>query len=460
MNEREEYDFVVVGGGTAGMLVANYASRLGRKAVVIEKGLLGGVCMNAGCIPTKTLLSSVEILRKAANSYDYGVDISEGVKAILAKMVQRKDAVVTELVSYAEKALKINKVTVVRGEAQILSPRAVKVKDDQFEGKNLVIATGSDAAILPIPGSDLPGVYDTTRMLDLKRLPKSMVIIGGNYIGAEFATFFSALGTRVTILKRKPFFLPGVDEELSIMLGKIMVGRGISIIPGANIKKITEQEDRLKVQWDTPEGEQSVAGDVVLMATGRVPCVAGFGIENLQVSLDGNGIAVNEHLETSVKGVYAVGDVTGKMMLAHSAIHQGEIAVEKALGGVRKADYSAVPHCVYTYPEVAGVGMTENETREKGISYKVTKAPFKYSGRAHTMGETEGMLKLICEEATGRVLGMHIMGTNASEMIAVGTLAVRLKLEAKDLSETIVAHPTMCESIKDAALAQLLPKRG
>jgi len=459
MDKREEYDFVVVGGGTAGLLVANYASRLGRNALVIEKGLLGGVCMNAGCIPTKTLLSSVEILRKAIDGDDYGVNISGGVKPSLARMVERKDAVVTELVSHAQKALKINKVTLVCGEAHVLSPRRIKVNDEQFEGKNLVIATGSDAAILPIPGFDLPNVYDTTRILDLKNLPHSIMIIGGNYIGAEFATFFSALGTRVTILKRKPFLLPGVDEEVSIMLGEIMAGRGISIIAGADIKSITEQEEGLKVAWDTPEGERCVEGEVVLMATGRVPCVRGFGIAELGVKMDGDGIAVDEHLETSVKGVYAVGDVTGKMMLAYCAIHEGEVAVEKALGGNRKADYSAVPHCIYTYPEVAGVGMTEKESRGKGISCQATKVRFKYSSRAHTMGETEGMIKLICEEATGIVLGMHILGANASEMIAVGTLAVRLRLKAKDLFETIIAHPTMCESIKDVALAQILQKR-
>jgi dihydrolipoamide dehydrogenase len=460
MSKSQKCDFVVIGGGTAGLLVANYASRLGAKAVVIEKKLLGGVCVNAGCIPTKALLSSVETLRKAMHANDSGVDIDGGVEPSLEKMVERKDRVVAELVSNVHKSLEINRVPLIRGEAYVLPSRCVKVNDEQFEGKNLVIATGSEATIPPIPGVDLPNVYDTTRILNLKRLPKSMVIIGGNYIGAEFATIFAALGTAVSMLKRKPFLLPGVDEELSILLGKVMAGRGINIIVGADVKGITEQEKELRVAWDTPEGERCAVAEVVLMATGQVPCTGGFGMENLAINMDGEGIAVDEHLETSVKGVYAVGDVTAKMMLAHCAIHQGEVAVQNALGRPRKADYSAVPHCVYTYPEVTGVGMTENETRQKGILYKATKARFNFSGRALTTGETTGMVKLICEEGSGRVLGMHIMGTNASEMISVGSLAVRLKLTAKDVFETVFPHPTMCESIKDAALMQLLQKRS
>ena len=281
------------------------------------------------------------------------------------------------------------------------------------------------------------------------------MVIGGSYVGVEFANIFNGLGTKVTIVKRRPLRLEPVDEEIGRRFAQTLPRQGIEVKIGAAVKAIRRQGAVLKVVWDTPEGEQGVEGQTVLMATGRRPYTEGLGLSELGLKMDGRAIVVNERLETNIAGVYAIGDVIGKNMLAHVASYEGEVAVENALGRSRQADYHTVPSCFFTQPEIASVGITEAEARDSGIPYKVSKFPFAACGRAVTMDETMGMVKIICNAENGRVLGMHIIGPHASDLIAEGALAIQLGATAKDIAYTIHAHPTLPEAVREAAMGQL-----
>jgi len=351
--------------------------------------------------------------------------------------------------------MKANKISIYRGSGCILSPHLVKVNDNEIATRKLIIATGSESAFLSIPGIDLPGVLTTDDILELKELPESLVIIGGSYVGVEFASIFNALGTKVTIVKRRPLRLEPIDEEIGRRFAQTLPRQGIEVKIGAAVKAIKRNGAVLKVVWDTPEGEQGVEGQMVLMATGRRPYSEGLGLSELGIKMNGRAIVVNEYLETNIKDVYAIGDVLGKNMLAHVASYEGEVAVDNALGRSRQADYHAVPICFFTQPEVAGVGITEREASDGGLPYKVSKFPFSASGRAIAMGKTVGMVKMICNADNGRVLGVHIMGPHASELIAEGVLAMQLGATAEDIAHTIHAHPTLPEAVRETAMGQL-----
>jgi len=281
------------------------------------------------------------------------------------------------------------------------------------------------------------------------------VVIGGSYVGVEFASIFNVLGTKVTIVKRRPLRLEPIDEEVGRRFAQTLPRQGIEVKIGAAVKAIKRNGAVLRVVWDTPQGEQGVEGQMVLMATGRAPYTEGLGLSQLGIKMDGRAIVVNEHLETNIKDVYAIGDVVGKNMLAHVASYEGEVAVENALGHPRQADYHAVPSCIFAQPEIAGVGITEKEANDSGIPYKVSKFPFLACGRAVAMGETTGMVKMICHADNDRVLGMHIMGPHASDLIAEGALAIQLGVTAEDIVHTIHAHPTLPEAVRETAMGQL-----
>ncbi len=451
MNEK---DIVIIGGGPGGYVAAIHAAHLGAKVALVEKDKLGGTCLNRGCIPTKALVRSAEVLREAKRATDFGLEIPV-VNVNFPGIMARKSNVVDKLVSGVEQLMKSNKISVHRGTGRILSPQLVKVNDEEIAAKKIVIATGSETTLLPIPGLDLPGVLTTDDILELKELPESLVVIGGSHVGVEFASIFNELGTKVTIVKRRPLRLEPVDEEIGRRFAQTLPRRGIKVKIGAAVKAIKRNGTVLKVVWDTPEGEQGVEGQMVLMATGRQPFTEGLGLSELGIRMDGRTIVVNEHLETNVDGVYAIGDVLGKSMLAHVASYEGEVAVENALGHPRKVDYRAVPSVVYTYPEVAGVGITEVEANDSGIPYKVSKFPFLACGRAVAMDETTGIVKMICNAEDGRVLGVHIMGPHADELIAEGVLAIQLGATARDIAHTIHAHPTLPEAIHETAMGQL-----
>ena len=445
---------MIIGGGPAGYVAAIHAAHLGASVALVEKDKLGGTCLNRGCIPTKALVRSAEALLEARRANDFGIDVSN-ININFPKIMARKSNIVNQLVSGVEQLMKANKISVHRDSGRILSPHLVKVNDEEIATKKLIIATGSESTPLPVPGLDLPGVLSTDDILELKELPESLVVIGGSHVGVEFANIFNGLGAKVTIVKRRPLLLEPIDEEIGRRFAQTLPRQGIEVKIGAAVKAIRREGSVLKVVWDTPEGEQGVEGQMVLMATGRAPYTEGLGLSELGIKMDDRAIVVNERLETNVEDVYAVGDVLGKSMLAHVASYEGEVAVENALGRSRLADYRAVPSCVFTQPEIAGVGITEKAATESGIPHKVSKFPFAACGRAVAMDETMGMVKIICDAENGRVLGMHIMGPHASDLIAEGVLAIQLGATAKDIAHTIHAHPTLPEAVLEAAMGQI-----
>lgn len=449
----DERDIVIIGGGPAGYVAAIHAAHLGAKVAVVEKDKLGGTCLNRGCIPTKALARSAEVLLEARMASDFGIEVNN-IKANFSRIMARKNNIVGQLVSSVERLMKGNKIRVCRGAGRILSPHLVKVNDEEIATRKLVIATGSESTPLPIPGRDLPGVLTTDDILELTELPASLVVIGGSYVGVEFASIFNALGTKVTIVKRRPLQLEPVDEEIGRRFAQALPTQGIEVRIGAAVKAIKSNGPVLRVVWDTPDGERGADGQMVLMATGRAPHTEGLGLSELGMQMEGGAIKVNQYLETNVKDIYAVGDVLGKNMLAHVASYEGEVAVENAVGRPRRADYRAIPSCIFAQPEIAGVGITEQEARDSGIPHKVSKFPFRACGRAVALGETTGMVKMICNADDGTVLGMHIMGPHASDLIAEGAVAIRLELTAKDIAHTIHAHPTLPEAVRETAMGQ------
>jgi dihydrolipoamide dehydrogenase len=450
----DERDIVIIGGGPAGYVAAIHAAHLGAKVALVEKDRLGGTCLNRGCIPTKALARSAEVLLETKRAKAFGIEAAS-IRIDFPGIMAHKSKSVDELVSGVERLMKASKIRVCRGEGRILSPHLVRVNDEEIAARKIVIATGSESTPLPVPGADLTGVLTTDGILELTELPKSLIIIGGSYVGVEFASIFGALGTKVTIVKRTPLRLEPVDEEIGRRFAQTLPRQGIEVKVEAAVKAIEKKGAGLSVVWDTPDGEQGVDGQMVLMATGRAPYTGGLSLSELGIRTDGGAIRVNEYLETNVKDVYAIGDVLGKNMLAHVASYEGEVAVENALGRSRRADYHAVPNCVFCHPEIAGVGITEKEASEGGIPYKVSKFPFAACGRAVTMGETTGLVKLICHAGDGKVLGMHIMGPHASDLVAEGALAIRLGLTAEDIVHTIHAHPTLPEAVRETAMGQL-----
>lgn len=450
----EQKNVVVIGGGPGGYVAAIHAAHLGAKVALIEKDRLGGTCLNHGCIPTKALVRSAEVFLEAKRADEFGVEIGS-VKANLPQIMARKRKVVDALVSGVEQLIKANKVSLHHGTGRLVSPHLVKVNATEIAAKKIIIATGSESTLLPVDGLDLPGVLTTDDILELEELPESLVVIGGSHVGVEFASIFNALGTEVTVVKRRPLLLEPIDEEIGRRFAQLLPRQGIRVITGAAVKAIERHGSLLRVVWDTPEGEQGVNGQMVLMATGRQPYSEALGWSELGLKMEGGAISVNEYLETNIEGVYAIGDVLGRHMLAHVASYEGEIAIENALGRRRQADYRVVPTCVFTYPEVAGVGITEQDARDSNIPHKVSKFPFTASGRAIAMGETAGMVKVICNAHDGRILGVHIMGPHAGDLIAEGALAIQVGATAKDLAHTIHAHPTLPEAVHETAMGLL-----
>jgi dihydrolipoyl dehydrogenase len=450
----DEKDIVIIGGGPAGYVAAIHASHLGAKVAVVEKDKLGGTCLSRGCIPTKALARSVEVLLEARMANDFGIDVNN-IRIDFPRIMAHKSKVVSQLVSGVEQLMKANKISVCRGAGRILSPHSVKVNDDEIATRKVIIASGSESTPLIVPGGDLPGVLTTDDILELPKLPESLVVIGGSHVGVEFASIFNALGTKVTIVKRRPLRLEPIDEEIGRRFAQTLPSQGIEVRIGAAVKAIRSKGPVLRVVWDTPEGEQGVDGQMVLMAAGRAPYTEGLGLSELGIQMDRGAVKVNEYLETNIKDAYAVGDVLGKNMLAHVASYEGEVAVENAVGHPRRADYRAVPSCIFAQPEIAGVGITEKEASDGEIPHKVSKFPFRASGRAVALGKTTGMVKMICHAEDGTVLGMHIMGPHASDLIAEGALAIRLGLTAEDIARTIHAHPTLAEAVRETAMGQL-----
>ena len=452
----EKYEIAIVGSGPGGYVAAIRAGQMGAKTALIEKEVLGGTCLNWGCIPTKAFVRSAELFADIKEAQNFGIKV-EGAEVDFPAVVKRKDKIVKRLVGGIDHLLKKNGVERIEGEASFIDKNYLKVvgqKTLALEADNIIIATGSVPSKLPIPGADLAGILSSRDVLDLKELPESMIIVGGGIIGMEFAFIFQNFGVDVTVVEYLDQLVTGVDADIAKELNRSARRRKISVKTGAEVKEIKETAAGYEVFFEQKGKAKSVEGEKVLMAVGRRPYHEGLKTANagLKISEKRGAIVVNNKLETNVEGIYAVGDVTDKVLLAHVASHQGVIAVENIMGHDKEMNYDAVPGAIFTSPEIGTVGLTEAEAEEKGIDYKVGTFPFAASGKVMAMGEREGMVKIIAETETEKIIGGAIMGIEASDLIAELTLAVRLGLKAEDLIETIHAHPTTAEVIHEAAL--------
>jgi dihydrolipoamide dehydrogenase len=444
-------DLLIIGGGPAGYVAAERAGHAGLNVILFEKKAMGGVCLNEGCIPTKTLLYSAKIYENALHGDKYGV-FGDNIRFDYEKMISRKKKVVRKLVSGVESKMKQNHVTVVKGEAQIEGRSAegieVSCNGEKYIGKNLLICTGSEASVPPIPGLlEAEGVVLTNReILEMTVRPESLVVIGGGVIGMEFASFFNSLGTKVTVIEMLPEILGGLDFEVSATLRDIYTKKGITFNLNAKVVEIAGN----KVVFEKDGQTHNVVGEKILLSVGRRPVTKGFGLDNLGVELLRNGIKVDEKLRTNVPGVFAAGDVTGFSLLAHTASREGEVVVNNLIGRNDIMRYNAIPGVVYTNPEVAGVGETEESAKAKGIAYKVAKLPMAYSGRFVAENEGgSGICKVLVGEKHGEVIGVHMLGNPSSEIIYGACIAIEQEMTLKEMQEVVFPHPTVSEIIKE-----------
>ncbi|MDI9568187.1 MAG: dihydrolipoyl dehydrogenase [bacterium] len=448
---------LVIGGGPGGYVAAIRAAQMGAAVTLVEKGELGGTCLNVGCMPTKVLLHTVEVKEAIAEAKEIGLEVAEAT-VNLDQLRKRKERVVRQLTGGVGMLLKANGVKVVKGTASFIGPKKVKVQlvdggEENLEGDRVIIATGSVPVQLPIPGADLPGIWDSDMALEVKEIPERLLIIGGGVIGTEFANIFHGLGSKVTIVEMLPRILPPVDGEIAAALTKEFQRRGMDIYTDSKVGRIEQQGEAYVATVAGPEGEFKVEADRVLIAVGRRPYTEGLGLENTRVQTDRGRILVDEYLETAEPGVFAIGDAIGGVLLAHVAFAEGERAAANALGEKEAMDYTVIPNCIFTQPEVAAVGLTEEEAREQGEEIVIGRFPFQANGKALIQQETRGMVKIIAGAEYGEILGVHIMGPNATELILEGGLAIHMEATLEEIYGTIHPHPTVGEAIAEAAMA-------
>ncbi|KAI0744644.1 dihydrolipoyl dehydrogenase [Earliella scabrosa] len=461
----EPYDAVIIGGGPGGYVAAIKAAQLGLKTACIEKrGSLGGTCLNVGCIPSKAMLNNSHMYHQTKHDLKRrGIDVSD-VSLNLPVMLKAKDDAVTGLTKGIETLFKQNKVDYIKGTASFVSPTKLSVKlndggETEVEGKNIVIATGSEVA--PFPGGgieiDEEQIVSSTGALSLKEVPEKMVVIGGGIIGLEMGSVWSRLGAQVTVVE----FLggiggAGIDEEIAKQFQRSLSKQGLKFMLNTKVTSAEKKDGKVYIKTESAKGgkEETIEANVVLVSVGRRPYTDGLNLEAAGVELDNKGrIVIDDQFNTSVKGIRCIGDVTFGPMLAHKAEEEGIAAVEHIAKGHGHVNYHAIPSVVYTHPEVAWVGKTEQELKAAGVKYNVGKFPFAANSRAKTNLDTEGIVKFITEAETDRVLGVHIIGPNAGEMIAEAVLAVEYGASAEDIARTCHAHPTLSEAFKEAAMA-------
>lgn len=448
-------DLLIIGGGPAGYVAAERAGHKGMKVVLFEKKTLGGVCLNEGCIPTKTMLYSAKMYENALHADKYGI-FAENVRFEYDKIVSRKNKVVRKLVAGVKSKMKTNNVEVIEGEAVIAgrSGKGIEVacNGQTYLGANLLICTGSEASVPPIPGLKEAGdiILTNREILDLKAQPQTLVVIGGGVIGMEFASFYNSLGSKVTVIEMLPEILGQNDSEISAMSRDIFTKKGIEFHLNAKVVQV----DGNKVIFEKDGKTHTVEGDKILLSVGRRPVTKGFGLENLNIELDRGGIKVDEKMRTNVPNVYAAGDVTGFSLLAHTASREGEVVVNNLTGRNDVMRYNAVPGVVYINPEIAGVGETEESAKAKGIDYKVAKLSMTYAGRFVAENESgTGVCKVLIGAKYGEIIGVHMLGNPSSEMIYGACMAIEGEMTLDEMKEVIFPHPTVSEIFKEVVFA-------
>ncbi len=445
-----KYQVIIIGGGPAGYTAAEAAGKAGLSVLLFEKQNLGGVCLNEGCIPTKTLLYSAKTYDGAKHASKYAVTVSEA-SFDLSKIIARKSKVVRKLVLGVKSKLTSNNVTVINGEATILDKNKICCGEEIYECDNLILCTGSETFIPPISGIDTVNYWTHREALDNKELPASLAIVGGGVIGMEFASFFNSLGVKVTVIEMMDEILGGMDKELSALLRADFAKRGITFLLSTKVVSLAQSEEGVLVSYENADGAGNVTAEKLLMSVGRRPVTKGFGLENLNLQRTERGsILVNGQMESSLPGVYVCGDLTGFSLLAHTAVREAEVAVHAILGKTDTMSYRAIPGVVYTNPEIAGVGQTEESLIAKGIAYRAVKLPMAYSGRF--VAENEGV-NGVCKVLLGdddTILGAHVLGNPASEIITLAGMAIEMKLKAAEWKKIVFPHPTVAEIFREA----------
>ena len=443
------FDLIIIGGGPAGYYAAEKAGAEGMSALLIEKNQLGGVCLNEGCIPSKMLLHSAKLFTQAKTSEAYGVS-SAGVSFDLSTIMARKQKIVAALRSGIAGTLKKNRVTMEQGLGLIL-PRTgdtfrVQVADTLFEGKRLLLCTGAEAIRLPLPGADQPFVYTNKEILAIDVLPKNLAVIGAGAIGLELAVFFAEAGGNVTIIELLPAIGGGIDKEAGAALKRDLEKKGIRFILNARVREIGDHA----VLFECEGAEATAPADIVLLSVGRRPITQGFGLENCSVAVERGAIVTDGQGRTSVKGIWAAGDVNGKSMLAHTAYREAHVCIDDMRGKNAFVNYDAIPGVIYTHPEVAFVGLTQEEAERRSIAVVCAKLPLSYNGRYYAENEGgRGLCKVVIDKESRTLLGVHIVGGNCSEMIFGAAAMIERKMTIDDINGVVFPHPTVSEIIKD-----------
>jgi dihydrolipoamide dehydrogenase len=444
----------IIGGGLGGYVAAIRAAQLGAQVTLVEKDALGGTCLNRGCIPTKALLQSADLLEKIRHAETFGISVDK-VSLDFSAVTKRKEAVVKRLVDGVAYLMRKNKIKVIKGTGVLIDSKTVGILggNDRISSESIIIATGSKPSTVPIKGVDEAGVISSDEALVMNQLPQSMAIIGGGVIGLEFAQFMYKMGCKVTVIEMMPQILPAEDTEIAHILENILKKEGIEVFTSATVTNIENGRQGNKVFFTTKDGnKQDLTTDKVLLSVGRQPYTDGLGVNKVGLTTDKSRVVVNEHLMTNVPSIYAIGDVIGGFMLAHKAAEEGKCAAENALGARSKIDYRIIPRCVYTSPEVAGVGLTETLAKERYGNIKVGRFSFSANGRAVIQDETTGIVKIIADAKYGEILGIHIVGPQATELIAEAVLGMKLEATFEDIASTVHAHPTLSETLMEAAL--------
>lgn len=453
------YDVLVIGSGPGGYVAAIRAAQLGLKTAIVEKSELGGICLNWGCIPTKSLLKSAKVFEYVSHSADYGVDTGGTPRPDFSKMIARSRGVAEGMSKGVQFLIKKNKIDLIVGFAKLKAKGQVEVTDKDgkttvVEAKHIIIATGARSRELPNLKQDGKKIIGYREAMNLPQQPKSMVVVGSGAIGSEFAYFYQTIGTKVTLVEFLPNIVPLEDEEVSKQLERSFKKTGMEVLTSSSVEEVTIKGDVCQVRIKGPKGETIVEADIVLSAVGITPNIEGIGLENLGVKTDKGKIVVDEYYQTNVEGIYAIGDVVPGPALAHVASAEGIVCVEKIAGMTpHPLNYKNIPGCTYTSPEVASTGLTEKAAREAGYEVRIGKFPFSASGKASASGAKDGFVKLVIDNKYGEILGGHMIGANVTEMIAGLVVSRNLETTGHELIKSVHPHPTMSEAIMEAAAA-------
>lgn len=454
----EKFDITVIGSGPGGYVAAIRAAQLGFKTALVEKySTLGGTCLNVGCIPSKALLDSSEHYHNAKDNFEqHGISL-ENLKIDLSKMIERKRAVVEQTTKGIDFLMDKNKVTVFHGLGSFKDKNTLTISGEEtteIHSDKFIIATGSKPSSLPFISIDKERVITSTEALELKEIPKHMIVIGGGVIGLELGSVYLRLGAKVTVIEYQDRLVPGMDGDLSKELRKILKKQGMNIQLSSKVTSVERENDSVKVKYDDKKGNNiEIEGDICLVAVGRKPFTKGLGLENVGVEVDEAGrLKVDDNLRTNIDNIYAIGDVIRGAMLAHKAEEEGVMVVEQLAGQKPHINYNLIPGVVYTWPEVAGVGKTEEQLKAENVEYKVGKFSIRALGRARASGDIDGLVKVLSDKKTDEVLGVHIVSARAADMIAEAVTAMEFRASAEDIARISHAHPTYMEAVKEAAL--------